>query len=378
MRTCVVVTTINVPEVILGYAENALRYGHDDVGFLVVGDKKTPDEPAQDVVDRVKVSGLRAEYWDIELQEKWLKPFPRFNEIIPYNSDNRRNIGFLAALEKGAEVVVSIDDDNYAIADEDFFGAHAIVGQEVTLTSVHASNGWFNPCGLLEFEPNIAVYSRGYPFGKRWNDKVTFGRASGRVAVSMGLWTGDPDVDAVTRLAGPVRSLGLKARQPSFLLENCYMPINSQNTAVHRDAMPAFYFVLQGAKIDGLIMDRYGDIWAGFFLNKVVAHIGDRIAVGSPLVKHVRNRHDLLRDLQNELWGMVITEYLASHIDGVPLASRTYAGSYAELAESIKGIDLYPHAAVHAYLMDLSEAMQIWLEVCRQVANAGGDVSYRA
>jgi len=273
-------------------------------------------------------------------------------------------------------VIISIDDDNYAIVDEDFFGAHAIVGQTATLTSVAASNGWFNPCALLEFEPKVQVYSRGYPFGKRWTDDVRFGRSSGRVAVSMGLWTGDPDVDAVARLAIPVRSVGLKSRQ-AFLLENSYMPINSQNTAVHREAMPAFYFVLQGVKLDGLTMDRYGDIWAGFFLNKVVAHMGDKIAVGPPLVNHTRNRHDLLRDLQNELWGMIITEHLVSHLEAVPLNSRTYAEAYAEIAESMKRIDLHPHPAVHNYLVDLSRAMQIWLEACVEVAGAGGDVAYR-
>ena len=64
----------------------------------------------------------------------------------------------------------------------------------------------------------------------------------------MGLWLGDPDIDAVTRLALPVRSLGLKSNQQVMLGKNCYMPINTQNTAVHRDAMPAFYFVLQGTR----------------------------------------------------------------------------------------------------------------------------------
>lgn len=286
--------------------------------------------------------------------------------MIPYNSDNRRNLGFLIALERGAEIVISTDDDNFATPDEDFFGAHSIVGKMVEMKAVHSSNGWFNPCSLLEFDPPVPVYSRGYPFGKRWQDKLCFGVERGRVAVNMGLWLGDPDIDAVTRLALPVRSLGLKSEQ-LMLGHDTYMPINTQNTAVLCDAMPCFYFVLQGLKIDGTVMDRYGDIWAGLFLNKAASHMGDRVTVGRPLVQHSRNQHNLLWDLQNELWGMLLTEYLVPYVEEMPLSENTYSGTYREIAERLKDIPLHPHPAVQQYLGALSTAMGTWADACQQL-----------
>ena len=371
MRTAVVLTTIDTPKVVKGYVENAQRYGHSDVGFIVIGDRKTPHEAARQVLEEVRADGFAAEYWDIEEQQQWLRRFPKLDRMIPYNSDNRRNLGFLIALERGAEIIVSMDDDNFATLNEDLFGTHSIVGETVETKAVHSSNGWFNPCSLLEFDPPVPVYSRGYPFGKRWHDQLSFGRERGRVALNMGLWLGDPDIDAVTRLALPVRSLGLKSNQQVMLGKNCYMPINTQNTAVHRDAMPAFYFVLQGIKIDGMVMDRYGDIWAGLFLNKVASHIGDRITVGGPLVQHTRNQHDLLGDLQNELWGMLLTENLIPYIEEMPLRAWTYCGAYLEMAEGLRDFN-HPHAAIRDYLGRLSSCMATWVDCCESLLAQSG------
>ena len=117
--------------------------------------------------------------------------------MIPWNSDNRRNVGFLIALERGAVTVIATDDDNFAIPPWDFFGHHAIVGQTAEMQTIGSTNGWFNPCSLLRFEPPIRVYSRGYPFSKRQQDEPTLSRGSGRVVVNMGLWLGDPDVEFV-------------------------------------------------------------------------------------------------------------------------------------------------------------------------------------
>jgi hypothetical protein len=363
LRTAVVLTTINIPEVVKGYVDNARRYSHSDIGLIVIGDLKTPHEAARQVLEGVRADGFAAEYWDIEAQQRWLRRFPKLEEMIPYNSDNRRNLGFLIALERGAESIICTDDDNFAVPSEDFFGAHGVVGETVETKAVNSSNGWFNPCSLLEFDPPVPVYSRGYPFGRRWQDELAFSVERGRVVANMGLWLGDPDIDAVTRLALPVRSLGLKSKQQVMLGKDCYMPINTQNTAVHRDAMPTFYFVLQGIEIDGMAMDRYGDIWAGLFLNKAASHIGDRITVGGPLVQHTRNQHDLLRDLRNELWGMLITEDLIPYMEAMPLRARTYCGAYREMAEGLRHFN-HPHRAIREYLGKLSNAMATWVDCC--------------
>ena len=61
MRTAVVVTTINPPEVAKAYAVNAGQFGHKQIGFIVIGDRKTPHEEARRIVREANGDGFEAE-----------------------------------------------------------------------------------------------------------------------------------------------------------------------------------------------------------------------------------------------------------------------------------------------------------------------------
>ena len=95
----VVVTTINLPTVLESYAQNFERYGHkEDVFMIVIPDLKTPQEGAE-VVARIAQRGFDADYVEIPRQQAWMERFPDMNALIPYNTDNRRNIGFLCLID---------------------------------------------------------------------------------------------------------------------------------------------------------------------------------------------------------------------------------------------------------------------------------------
>jgi hypothetical protein len=81
--------------------------------------------------------------------------------LVPYNSDNRRNIGYLMALELGNGILLSIDDDNYCIG-ETYKTSGIVCDDAVTLPAIHSSNGWFNLCEMLDIEPNCQFYPRGF------------------------------------------------------------------------------------------------------------------------------------------------------------------------------------------------------------------------
>ena len=77
-------------------------------------------------------------------------------DLVPYNSDNRRNVGYFMAAESGADFLISIDDDNYCPANEDYFAEHSIVcGEPRRHDVVDSNNGWYNFCDLLELEPAV-------------------------------------------------------------------------------------------------------------------------------------------------------------------------------------------------------------------------------
>lgn len=372
-RFSLVMTTINVPIVLDAYTDNFERFGYkDEVSIIVIPDLKTPPE-AREVMARLARRGFDVDYVELERQEEWLSRFPDLAAIIPYNSDNRRNIGYLMALERGCEILLSIDDDNYCLPDDDFCGGHSIVGTVQTRPTISTNTGWFNICALMETSNGGVIYPRGYPYSKRVRNEVVDEKlSSGYVAVNAGLWIDDPDVDAITRLHEDVKALRIK-REPVLLGRTTQSPVNTQNTALVAEAIAAYYFVLMGEKIDGSVIDRYGDIWSGYFLGKCVAHMGHHIGVGRPVVSHKRNRHNLFKDLQQELWGMILTESLVRMMERIELEGNTYLETYRDLSWKLEKAfdseeDVVRNTAVRAYFLKITRAMRIWADVCASLS----------
>lgn len=365
LKAAVVLTTISVPELLEGYAKNFHTFEHTDIGFIIIGDRRTPNEKCERIAHYLKNQGFEAYYFDIASQQQWLRDFPKLSKIIPYNSDNRRNVGFLIAAQQGAQTIISIDDDNYVTKD-DFYSYHSIVGTSQNGNAVYSSNKWFNPCSLLRFSDERAIYPRGFPFSRRWKDDAKFTIDTGRIVLNMGLWIGVPDADAVTHLNGPVTSIGLKT-DSVMLAPGVFSPINTQNTAFNKSILPCYYYILMGLKVEGLLLDRYGDIWSGYFAKKVIDKMGDRVSIGRPLTDHRRNLHNLFNDLKAELMGMILTEKIVDFLETLNLENGTYQDAYLELAEKLSTTPIDDNPVIRRYIKRLADAMKVWVESCDRV-----------
>jgi hypothetical protein len=117
----------------------------------VTGDKKTPAEAKDFCEASAKEFGIECIYQTPDDQVEWLKKYPELGEEIPWNSIQRRNLAILLAYEKGCDVIITIDDDNYFIEGQDFVGEHAApilnAGEHVALKS---NTDWLNVCEFLE------------------------------------------------------------------------------------------------------------------------------------------------------------------------------------------------------------------------------------
>lgn len=371
MKYAIVLTTINVPDLLIDYAKNFIAFGHQkEIEMLVIGDMKTPHEKVDKLISEINGMGVSAEYFDITKQEKWLEKFPDLKKIIPYNSDNRRNIGYLIAGERKTEIILAIDDDNYVDVSKDYLKDQSIVGKTMDFEAISDKSGWFNICSMMKFEPERKIYPRGYPYYKRWKDgnsKVR--KVSGRIVINEGLWFEDPDIDSITRLAEDVKGKKVLKEQV-FLDKGTFSPINTQNTAYHRDILPCLYFILMGGNINGLVIERYGDIWFGLFAKKIIDHMGDYISFGKPFAIHRRNSHNLLKDLKWEFWAIMFTETLTEFLETVSLSGKTYSECYVELADKLgefmKNNDKINEDA-KKYFDNLVSAMKIWAETCKNI-----------
>jgi hypothetical protein len=110
-------------------------------------------------------------FLDVVDQLRYLSNFPELATTLPWNCIQRRNVSFLYAYEQGADVIITIDDDNFIMEGDtasDFIGAHLRITAKCDIPVVSSDSGWFNVCDFLSEERGIQFYHRGYPPGERW------------------------------------------------------------------------------------------------------------------------------------------------------------------------------------------------------------------
>lgn len=369
MSTSIVTTTIHVPVLLEKYAENARFFGHADVDFIVIGDRKTPTG-TREYCESIASRYYPCEYLDIEDQKTYLERFPRLWDHLRFDSIQRRNIGILKAYENGADVVITIDDDNL-IMNQDFVGIHGIAGAQLELPAVESTSGWFNVCSLLEEASGTAFYHRGFPMAQRWKEPGAFESVSPacrKIAVNAGFWLDDPDIDALARINRQIVVRGLRDKSPNTLAlqPGTWSPFNSQNTALMRDAIPAYFL--------SPWIGRYDDIWASYIINRIAGHLGDAIAFGHPLVRQKRNEHDLWKDLDAERNGMILTDSFCEALRSIPLNGSTYHECFYEIAI---GLDHHWRPSerwtdsMKDWRTELLEGLLIWHEVFDDLRTLG-------
>jgi reversibly glycosylated polypeptide len=299
----IVFTTINYPVVINELFDNISRFGHlESVKLWVIGDHKTPPG-CHELAKTTSQQGLETVYMGIEEQDEWGNRCSEFYSRIPYNNETRRNIGYLCALA----------DDNFPVADSDFIGSHRITGSEWKGPVIGEETEFHNVCEYLEFEPSRAIFPRGFPFrlrGRKNKPHPESASSNSRIGVTAGLWLLDPDVDATTWLNGRISGTRYRGEPIQVLSQNTWTPINTQNTSIVRELIPAFLCIPMGWTVPGGSIQRYGDIWGGYFLQSLMKGTHYLAAFGNPIVEHRRNPHDYIDDLRFEYWGMILTDWL--------------------------------------------------------------------
>lgn len=308
----IVFTTIYHPHVLHELYKNiADNHRLDEVKIWVVGDNKTP-VTCTELAATMTTKGLETIYLDIAAQDEWGKRCLDFYQRVPYNNETRRNIGYLCALEDGCEILISIDDDNFPV-DDDLVGFHANTGSDWNGELINEQSGFHNICEYLKINPQRQVFPRGYPFKLRGKPNINLteiAEPGTKIGVTAGLWLSDPDVDATTWLNGRVEGVAYHGQNVQVLHQSTWTPVNTQNTSVIRELIPAYLCIPMGWKVPGGTIQRYGDIWGGYFLQALMKNTQYHVAFGRPIVDHRRNPHDYVDDLRCEYWGMILTDWL--------------------------------------------------------------------
>ncbi|PIR89077.1 MAG: hypothetical protein COU07_03230 [Candidatus Harrisonbacteria bacterium CG10_big_fil_rev_8_21_14_0_10_40_38] len=355
MRKAIITTTIYVPVLLEEYIKNVKRNKHDNVFYVVIGDKKTPPEAEKYCKDLGNKHKVEIEFLGVEDQEKYLKKFPELNKHLVYNSIQRRNIGILLAYEKGAEIIVTIDDDNFVV-EKDFIGKNLIVGKEVSLDCLSSNTKWVNVCQFLKEKNDFPFYHRGFPMEKRWlNEKITKKKKTGKVVVNAGFWLEDPDIDAITRLTIPI-DVKSYTRDKNFMLDHgTWSPFNSQNTALAREVIPAYFL--------SPYIGRYDDIWASYIVQRIAHHRKEYISYGLPMVIQKRNPHNYFKDFEKERIGHLLTGKFCDWLDSIKFKKKSYEECFSEIINALpqfinKHKELTEEEVV--YMKKYEEGLRVW------------------
>jgi len=269
MKKFIVTTTIQSPT-------KATKLFAEKEGWtlIVVGDTKTPHDDYKDI---------NCIYLHPQEQEERYK---EISDLIGWKTIQRRNIGFIHAYNLGADIVATVDDDNIPY---ECWGKNLLLNKEVEVDLYEPTeSNYFDPLSVTNRND---LWHRGYPIEHlQIKNKVEYkGKIKKQFHIQADLWDGDPDIDAICRLANRpcVKFNDIKPFTSSKM-----SPFNSQNTFLTREVLP-YYMVLP-------FTGRMDDIWGGYLVEK---KFGSCVVYNKATVYQERNPQDLVRNLENEVIG---------------------------------------------------------------------------
>ena len=309
MKVSIVTTTIYKPtKATLEYCKKVNE--RPDWSLIIVGDTKTPHSEYEKLCKSYK--GVI--YLSPDDQDRLYK---KVSDTIGWKCIQRRNIGFIHAYKLGAEVIATVDDDNIPYEN---WGENILVGKDIHYDCYRSQAGFFDPLSPTKYN---YMWHRGYPIQKlSERNPVTYeGRKTKKAMVQANLWDGDPDIDAMARLTHmPVVRFNDVIRPYG---SDQISPFNSQNTFIHRDALP-YYCVFPH-------VGRMDDIWGAYVMQK---YFPDSVIYDVATVYQDRNEQDLIKNLEDEILGYRKTNQLVNDLSNyrnfLPEKTKVFWDAYQE------------------------------------------------
>lgn len=281
MNYCAVITTINPPN-------KAIEEVAKRIPLIVIGDEKTPKDWEYEGVDYIL---------DLPKDGVWYEGY------APKNHYARKNLGYLKAIESGAELIFDIDDDTIP---NDNWG----VRNHTTEAKEAIGEGWFNVYGALSDD---YIWPRGFSL-RQLRKEAFIGSEIKEVksSIQQGLVDGDPDVDAIWRLVLK-KEHSFVGITSVYLNENSWCPFNSQCTWWFPRAYALMYLPVT-------VSFRMTDIWRSFIAQRCLWELDEVVTYHSPSESvQIRNTHDLIDDLRLEYDGYLHNDAIVSILGNMEL-----------------------------------------------------------
>ncbi len=339
----VVITTIQPPTDAVKALAKMLDTGAENKLF-VIGDAKGPREWGD-------VGGCEDEFWDLEMQDglKW-----ELAKALETDSYARKNLGYLLAMQWGAECIYETDDDNQPQQQWNR-PARSIDARLIS----HDSEQWVNPYMPFVHQTPPRIWPRGFPLDQV---RETLGLRTGGgqeydCPIQNGLVDAAPDVDAIWRLLnGDVHYQFDDG--PSIAIElGFWAPFNSQNTWWFPEAYELMY-------LPTWCSIRMVDIWRGYIAQRCLWQMRKHLAFHAADVIQVRNEHNLEKDLSAEVDGYTHAKKFCEVLSDLRFVQRKDRDFSA--GDALK---ICYHALIKAGFFDEEELdlLDMWLGAVRDI-----------
>jgi len=288
MNKYIVITTINPKSEGIALFELMSEWN-----IVIVGDKKSvPIESSENITF-------------LSLQDQYDLGY-QIVDVCPYNHYARKNIGYLYAIQNGAEVIYDTDDDNLPYADWHL--------QDFSCSNCYVSDYKF--VNIYRFFTKELIWPRGYPLDEIHKEEHSYIKENSKV--NIGVWQGlvdiDPDVDAIFRLT--INKVIKFEEKPSVFLEKGhYSPFNSQNTFWRKEAFPCLY-------LPATASFRFTDILRGYITQRLLWDINLHLGFTKATVYQERNIHNFMKDFRDEIDCYLNVKPIVELLDSLNLSSE--------------------------------------------------------
>jgi len=307
----VIVTSIAKPNKVLRrLARGCKEHGFN---FIIIGDVSSP------VDFRIN----NCQFYSLKRQRETNLKYPR---ICPQRHYSRKNVGYLFEIQKGTEIIFETDDDNLPY--QSFWDSRNRVLKVPTIKT----QGWVN---VYRYFTNELIWPRGLPLNKINMHNQLYESLPIKTVdcpIQQGLVNNNPDVDAVFRLIHS-KSIVFSDVRKLALAKGVWCPFNSQNTAWWKDAFPLLY-------LPSYCSFRMTDIIRSFVAQRIAWENDWAILFHEPTMWQERNKHDLMKDFNDEIPGYLNNEKTCDELEklhlkrGIGYLTENLLICYEKLIES--------------------------------------------
>ena len=302
------------------------------MGVLAVGDRKSP----------VTEWPHGSEFLSLDQQRSMGGSLVK---MLPVDHYSRKNLGYLEAIARGAELLFDTDDDNAPLP---HWGPREV--------QVEARQLRYNGCvNVYQWFSCDFIWPRGIPleYLKQCQKTKVDSSSVGVVEcpIQQGLVNGSPDVDAVWRLLFD-QEFSFDEAPSVWLAPGAWCPFNSQSTWWFRKSFPLLY-------LPSCVSFRMTDIWRSFVAQRCLWELDYGVAFHAPESFQHRNAHNLLRDFEEEIPGYLNNNRIISILERVQLSSGADAigDNLHRCYEALASVGIVPSREiplVEAWLVDVN------------------------